>query len=251
MVSIATVRRYEIISKLIELDTTDLFTSPLDYKKLGIPHYPRVIRKPMFLRAILKRVNTYQCDEGFFDDLELVFTNTIRFFSPSSRAHMMARNILPWVQNERDTFIQCLDPAYTENYGGDEEEDEEEMDISDLSETEEDEVEVVDSPSPLLPVKSSRKRVRFFDEPIVEEVEQPKLVSHPAKRFSYGALVGMGIAISKLPNERIDAFFKILRDHSIPYEETSQGAEIVLDELPHAVHQSIDKYLRRIAAVSA
>lgn len=69
-----------------------VFNSPVDFVKLEIPDYPKVIKKPMDLGTIQKRLETnfYSDPRDFAADVRLTFANARKYNPPGNDVHLMA-----------------------------------------------------------------------------------------------------------------------------------------------------------------
>merc|ERR1711907_279533 len=69
------------------------FLEAVDWKKLKIPDYPHIIKKPMDLGKVEKRLaqNHYASVEEFASDVRLVFTNAKTYNVEFSDIHQMAK----------------------------------------------------------------------------------------------------------------------------------------------------------------
>ncbi|RUS27746.1 Bromodomain-containing protein, partial [Jimgerdemannia flammicorona] len=69
------------------------FLSPVDPVKLGIPHYPKVIKNPMDISTIEKKLNNaeYNHADEFEADVRLMFRNCYTFNGPESDVYIMGR----------------------------------------------------------------------------------------------------------------------------------------------------------------
>jgi len=71
------------------------FLEPVDWKRLGITEYPKIIKKPMDLARVERRLAQmhYSSSEGFVTDMNLVFDNAKQFNLDGSQIHQMAQNV--------------------------------------------------------------------------------------------------------------------------------------------------------------
>merc|ERR1712196_390060 len=68
---------------------------PVDYVNLGIPDYPRIIKHPMDLGTVLKKLNggEYGTVDEWVSDVRLVFTNATTFNPADHVVHQMAKTL--------------------------------------------------------------------------------------------------------------------------------------------------------------
>jgi hypothetical protein len=82
----------DLVSKLLRHKFAHPFREPVDYVKLNLPDYPRVIANPMDLGTIQKRLNLgfYQDVDAFETDVQLVWSNARTYNPPGQPVHEMA-----------------------------------------------------------------------------------------------------------------------------------------------------------------
>lgn len=71
------------------------FLHPVDYLKLNVPDYPKVIRHPMDLTTVDHKLNNgdYENVEEFITDIRLVFNNCFKFNGPEAMISMLCQNV--------------------------------------------------------------------------------------------------------------------------------------------------------------
>lgn len=71
------------------------FLQPVDYVKLNIPDYPKIIRHPMDLATVDKKLNSGQYDsvDQWIYDVRLVFNNCFKFNGPEAMVSMLCQNV--------------------------------------------------------------------------------------------------------------------------------------------------------------
>ncbi|XP_021349026.1 bromodomain-containing protein 3-like isoform X3 [Mizuhopecten yessoensis] len=71
------------------------FYKPVDATLLGLHDYHEIIKKPMDLGSIKRKLETreYSCPSEFAEDLRLIFTNCYRYNPPDSDVVMMAKKL--------------------------------------------------------------------------------------------------------------------------------------------------------------
>ncbi|KAJ6842808.1 transcription factor GTE9-like [Iris pallida] len=81
-----------ILSKLMKHTFGWVFNSPVDAVALKIPDYYSVIKHPMDLGTIKKRISSggYSSPWGFVADVRLTFTNAMTYNPPGNDVHIMA-----------------------------------------------------------------------------------------------------------------------------------------------------------------
>ena len=71
------------------------FLIPVDHVALGLPDYPKVIKRPMDLGTIQRRLDAhrYQHPSEFVDDMRLVWSNAVAYNKPASPVHAAALHL--------------------------------------------------------------------------------------------------------------------------------------------------------------
>eukprot|EP00735_Rhodelphis_limneticus_P010598 TRINITY_DN3383_c0_g1::TRINITY_DN3383_c0_g1_i1::g.30966::m.30966 TRINITY_DN3383_c0_g1::TRINITY_DN3383_c0_g1_i1::g.30966 ORF type:complete len:400 (+),score=50.60,sp/Q9Y7N0/BDF1_SCHPO/33.33/1e-36,sp/Q9Y7N0/BDF1_SCHPO/39.60/2e-19,sp/Q9Y7N0/BDF1_SCHPO/29.89/3e-16,Bromodomain/PF00439.20/1.8e-24,Bromodomain/PF00439.20/1.7e-20 TRINITY_DN3383_c0_g1_i1:45-1202(+) len=70
-----------VLDKLVRHKMADAFKAPVDPVALGIPHYPEIIKRPMDLSTVKRKLNEdqYGSERDFNEDVELIFGNALTF----------------------------------------------------------------------------------------------------------------------------------------------------------------------------
>ncbi|KAG1137208.1 hypothetical protein G6F37_010855 [Rhizopus arrhizus] len=71
------------------------FLQPVDYIKLNIPDYPKIIHHPMDLATVDKKLNSgqYSSVDQWICDVRLVFNNCFKFNGPEATISMLCQNV--------------------------------------------------------------------------------------------------------------------------------------------------------------
>ncbi|KAI8388339.1 Bromodomain-containing protein [Radiomyces spectabilis] len=71
------------------------FLHRVDYVKMNIPDYPKVIKHPMDLSTVDRKLNNYEYDkvEDFVADIRLVFSNCYKYNGPEAMISMLCQNV--------------------------------------------------------------------------------------------------------------------------------------------------------------
>merc|ERR1719331_352257 len=83
----------QILKSVMDHPQAFPFNEQVDWKKLNIPDYPKIIKKPMDLGKVDKRLGqgNYNSPEEFASDVRLVFTNAKTYNVEFSDIHQMAK----------------------------------------------------------------------------------------------------------------------------------------------------------------
>ncbi|KAF9181955.1 hypothetical protein BGZ51_005098 [Haplosporangium sp. Z 767] len=71
------------------------FLEPVDWVKFNIPEYPKIIKNPMDISTIRKKLegDMYESADGFEADVRLVLWNCFKFNPPDNAVHIMGRKM--------------------------------------------------------------------------------------------------------------------------------------------------------------
>ena len=83
-----------VLQKLINHEHGWVFKDPVDPIELGIPDYFDIVKHPMDLNQVMKKLGSYTDINSFERDTKLVFTNAILFNGEESDVGCMARELL-------------------------------------------------------------------------------------------------------------------------------------------------------------
>eukprot|EP00307_Rebecca_sp_RCC1486_P013774 CAMPEP_0119414934 /NCGR_PEP_ID=MMETSP1335-20130426/7251_1 /TAXON_ID=259385 /ORGANISM="Chrysoculter rhomboideus, Strain RCC1486" /LENGTH=328 /DNA_ID=CAMNT_0007439831 /DNA_START=19 /DNA_END=1005 /DNA_ORIENTATION=- len=86
----------DIVKAIRKLPNADAFNEPVDWEGLKLDDYLDVIKEPMDLGTILRRLeagNHYSSVEGVFQDLDLVWRNAMSYNMEGSPVHEAARKL--------------------------------------------------------------------------------------------------------------------------------------------------------------
>jgi Histone acetylation protein/Bromodomain len=89
-----------------------IFNHPVDPVALGLPDYDRIIKRPMDLGTVKRRLHAiaYRSREEAEQDIRLVFTNAMLYNPPLNLVHISARELLSYF----DSCCQGLDPPVSD-----------------------------------------------------------------------------------------------------------------------------------------
>ncbi|KAF8971566.1 Bromodomain-containing protein [Flammula alnicola] len=102
------------------------FYEPVDWQKLEIPSYPKIIKHPMDLSTIRKKLDSGEYDTAhkFYDDFKLMIRNCFTFNPPATPVNLAGKEL----QQLFDEKWKGLPPLQTQEVSEDEEEEEEDSD---------------------------------------------------------------------------------------------------------------------------
>ncbi|KAF9042101.1 Bromodomain-containing protein [Panaeolus papilionaceus] len=103
------------------------FYEPVDWQKLDIPMYPKIIKKPMDLSTMRRRLDAghYETAQGFYDDFKLMIRNCFTFNPPGSPVNSAGQDL----QRLFDEKWKGLPPLITHEPSEDEEDEEDDSEV--------------------------------------------------------------------------------------------------------------------------
>lgn len=96
------------------------FYKPVDANLLGLHDYHEIIKKPMDLGSIKKKLESreYSCPSEFAEDVRLIFTNCYRYNPPDSDVVMMAKKLQDVFEMKYAKMPELPDLPETAGNGG-------------------------------------------------------------------------------------------------------------------------------------
>ena len=85
----------------------DWFGVPVDFVALNIPNYPTVVKQPMDLGTVSKRLEAgtfYPTEKELIDDVKLTFSNAMLFNPPANIVHQSAKRLLKRFETKYETL---------------------------------------------------------------------------------------------------------------------------------------------------
>lgn len=103
------------------------FYEPVDPVKLNIPHYPRIVKKPMDMSTMKKKLENkeYSSAEKFYDDFMLMIRNCMAFNPVGTPVHIAGVDLQKAFQDKWQNLPPLKPP---QPHSEDEDEEEEESD---------------------------------------------------------------------------------------------------------------------------
>eukprot|EP01035_Chromulina_nebulosa_P018892 gene18892-24688_t len=92
-----------IVLSLLSRPESLAFRDPVDWKGMGLLDYPEIIKKPMDLGTVRKRIETnyYEDVDGIANDIRLIWTNCMLYNRDGSEYYHLA-----------DSFSRAFEDAY-------------------------------------------------------------------------------------------------------------------------------------------
>lgn len=100
-----------VTKNLISSNKGAPFAQPVDYVTLGIPHYPDIVKNPMDLGTVQKKLNAqaYSSVDEWMAEVRLVFVNAMKFNPPDHPVHTMAKQLNQAFDKKAASVLEKLD----------------------------------------------------------------------------------------------------------------------------------------------
>jgi len=97
-----------LVDQLLNLDKARFFHNPVDPARDGIPHYTEIIKDPMDLGTVKRKLisGEYSKEEDVKDDINLTFSNAMIFNPVGHPVYLEAKSLLTKFENEYPKIIQ-------------------------------------------------------------------------------------------------------------------------------------------------
>jgi len=106
-----------VIRDLKKHKDAEVFLVPVNWKELNIPDYPTIIKRPMDIGTVSKRLDSgsYATVHAMYADLDLVWTNCMKYNQDESSLYTIARDLKTLVDKKMEPILGSARPS-----GGDE-----------------------------------------------------------------------------------------------------------------------------------
>ncbi|OII71840.1 uncharacterized protein cubi_00648 [Cryptosporidium ubiquitum] len=100
----------EVLSQLRELQDSEAFLEPVNWKKLGLDDYPDIVKNPMDLKTVGKKVkaNFYSKAEQFWADIDLIWHNCQLYNHESSDVYQQSIRMQEAANNLKDMLFPSI-----------------------------------------------------------------------------------------------------------------------------------------------
>jgi bromodomain-containing protein 3 len=113
----------KIVNKLLSKKESEFLRDPVDWQALGLHDYPAIIKTPMDLKTVKKKLEmeSYRDPTRVAADIRLIFLNAMTYNAPGSRIYSQAKNLSEFFEsNCKGLFKNVEDvdkPANAEEMG--------------------------------------------------------------------------------------------------------------------------------------
>ncbi|KAI9839566.1 MAG: hypothetical protein M1819_002192 [Sarea resinae] len=258
------------------------FYNPVDPVALNIPHYHKIIKKPMDLGTIGSKLKSgqYENAKEFEIDMRLMFQNCYKFNPPADQVHQMGKEFEHAFDKKWETkkeWIEDHAPASGPQSPGSspEPEDEEDDDEQEEEDEEENEISILQKqiaamskqvemirkkaspPAPVAkksakaskPAKKSKKNATTVTIPAKSDKKsKPKAKKERIPYVTYEEKQEISNRINTLPENKMATALKIIRDNMPNLKGVDdEELELDIDELSNEVLYKLLGFVRRYA----
>ncbi|KAL0950883.1 hypothetical protein HGRIS_007642 [Hohenbuehelia grisea] len=237
------------------------FYEPVDWVKLDIPTYPKVIKKPMDLSTMRKKLDNheYPTAQKFHDDFKLMIRNCMTFNPSGTPVHQAGADL----QRLFDEKWKGLPPLHEPSDASDEdEEDESEDDRMRAIALMETQIETMRGSIAALkskPPKKEKKKEKREKAPVASTskapAKQPK-AAPPKKSSKKKALTDDDVltfeqkkdlseSISKLDGSKLEKVIQIIHEGVPEIRDSTEEIELEIDLLPSHVLTKLYNFVLR------
>ncbi|KAG8830786.1 hypothetical protein FRC17_004244 [Serendipita sp. 399] len=224
------------------------FYEPVDWVKLEIPHYPKVVKKPMDMATILSKLNNSQYPDAkaFHSDFKLMIRNCFNFNPEGTPVHQAGVEL-------NDVFDEkwaSLPPLYGETEDEELEEDDSDNDRSNAVMLMEAQIQSLHNALASLKKKPKKEKIR---KPLPPAPKPPKIpngkppgapgafkkkkkTGHDEEEtLSFEQKKQLSETIQTLDGNRLEKVLEIIDEVYPEIRETSEEIELDIDSLPSHV----------------
>jgi bromodomain-containing factor 1 len=263
----------------------NFFYLPVDPVALNIPNYHKIVKKPMDMETIEKKLDNYQYEKArdFEEDVRQMFKNCFLFNQPGETVYLAGQQLErvfedKWVT--KDDWLASHEPVSEPQSGGDDDDEDEASEEEDDESGDERNDEIAQlkaqiammsqtignlqsvpkkkkkttPPAPAPPKKSgkAKKKDKLASLPLPAQTGKEKKKSmsksKPEKEHfvTYNEKQYISTGISSLPDARMSEALKIIQSN-VPSLKNTHETEIELDidELPNHVLLKLLNFVRK------
>ncbi|KZT74817.1 Bromodomain-containing protein [Daedalea quercina L-15889] len=238
------------------------FYEPVDWIKLEIPQYPKIIKKPMDLSTIKRKLtdSEYTTPDKFRDDFKLMIKNALTFNPPKNPVHEAAKELdrifdLKWAE---------LPPLRSQDPSDDEDEDvsddERARMIADMESQIESMRNNLESIKKVKPPKKEKEKKKKAPPPVASTskapLKQAKTMTTSKKKttkkpindddvLSFEQKKDLSDTIGKLDGAKLERVIQIIHEGVPEIRDSTEEIELEIDELPAAVLTKLYNFVIR------
>ncbi|KAF8895045.1 Bromodomain-containing protein [Gymnopilus junonius] len=237
------------------------FYEPVDWQRLDIPSYPKIIKKPMDLSTIRKKLDSgeYDTAQNFYDDFKLMIRNCFTFNPAGTPVNLAGQEL----QRLFDEKWKGLPPLQTHE-ASDEEEDEDDSDeerrraIAEMESQIEAMKNNIENLKSAKTTKEKKKKEKKEKPPVASTSKappkQPKATSKKKQTkkaitdddvLTFEQKKDLSESIGKLDGARLERVIQIIHEGVPEIRDSTEEIELEIDQLPAAVLTKLYNYVLR------
>ncbi|PPQ76174.1 hypothetical protein CVT26_009351 [Gymnopilus dilepis] len=238
------------------------FYEPVDWQKLDIPSYPKIIKKPMDLSTIRKKLDSgeYDTAQNFYDDFKLMIRNCFTFNPPGTPVNLAGQEL----QRLFDEKWKGLPPLQTPQDASEEEDEEDDSEeerrraIAEMESQIEAMKNNIENLKSAKTAKKEKKKEKKEKPPVASTSKappkQPKTNSkkRPNKKnvtdddvLTFEQKKDLSESIGKLEGARLERVIQIIHEGVPEIRDSTEEIELEIDQLPAAVLTKLYNYVLR------
>ncbi|KAI0932453.1 hypothetical protein AcW2_001080 [Taiwanofungus camphoratus] len=241
------------------------FYEPVDWLKLDIPHYPKIIKKPMDLSTIRRKLQDgeYATPDKFRDDFKLMIRNSLTFNPPKNPVHEAGKEFDRLFDEKWKNL-----PPLRSNDMTDDEDDEDEDDSEDerarMIANMESQIQTMKSSLDVLKKKGKvekkeKKKEKKTAAPVASTskatAKQPKATATGRKKgkkpvtdddvLSFEQKKDLSDTIGKLDGVKLEKVIQIIHEGVPEIRDSTEEIELEIDQLPSQVLTKLYNFVIR------
>jgi len=235
------------------------FYEPVDWQKMDLPSYPKIVKKPMDLSTIRRKLDggEYDTAREFYDDFKLMIRNCFAF-NPSGTPVNIAGQELQRLFDEKWKGIPPLraEESEDEEDEGDDSDEEERQRLIAQYESEKASIQSKIDQLKNRPPKEKKKKEKKERAPVASTSKAaPKQPKAPSKKKSkkptdddvltFEQKKDLSESIGKLDGGRLERVIQIIHEGVPEIRDSTEEIELEIDQLPAAVLTKLYNYVLR------
>ncbi|TFK41386.1 Bromodomain-containing protein [Crucibulum laeve] len=243
-------------------DIAHPFYEPVDWVKLEIPAYPKIVKKPMDLSTIRRKLDAheYSTAQKFFDDFKLMIRNCFLFNPAGTPVNQAGIELQRLFDDKWKSLppLHAVDPSDDEEEDEDDEEEEERQRAIAAMESQ---IETMRSNLTALKHKAPEKKKKEKKKekpPVASTSKAPvKQAKAPTKKstkkkpvadddvLTFEQKKDLSESISKLDETKLEKVIQIIHEGVPEIRDSTEEIELEIDLLPAAVLTKLYNFVIR------
>ncbi|KAJ7597274.1 hypothetical protein C8J56DRAFT_882775 [Mycena floridula] len=230
------------------------FYLPVDYVKLDLPHYPKIVKKPMDLSTMRRKLENreYTTAERFLEDFKLMIRNCFSFNPAGTPVNQAGIEL----QRFFDERWKDLPPLRSHMSDDDDDDDEEESEDDDRQRTiamMESQIETMRGNLAMLKgrPKEKKKKEKREKAPVASSSKsalkssKKKARKHDDDVFTFDQKKDLSEAISQLEGSKLEKVISIIHEGVPEIRDSTEEIELEIDLLPPKVLTKLYNFVLR------